>query len=234
MRNILKSEEETYHVGRNLFERDSLFSSERQIFSLRNVRLYNLENSEGRFKMIIKGRSLMVRLVSRTRVAFDWLRLNQNTLTEVNRDEMDHLLYMFTMVNNSFNSRSHSIFELTSTQPFQCDTCRRDTRKKPPTAWLQSRDLLEIPSHLQSRLRSYDRLQQRTKHSVYSVTMHVHVRALVWHALKLETRCLAILAKAAFSCFFFFRSRQFLSPSFLASRKGGGGGSNGYRCTCKL
>ena len=32
-RNILKSEIETYHVGRNCFNRDSLFSSERKIFS---------------------------------------------------------------------------------------------------------------------------------------------------------------------------------------------------------
>ena len=71
------------------------------------------------------------------------------------------------------------------------------------------------------------KIGQRTKRSVYSVTMHVHARAGAAHltlhvAHVTHARCVAILAKAASALFFFLRE----PPFSLASQNGRGGRKN--------
>ena len=87
-------------------------------FSRKEVLLYIFEDNEAVIKMIIKGRSLTLRHVSRThRVALDWLfdRINldpkirikyidtTNQLADIltkgnfTRDEWNHLLYLFNL-----------------------------------------------------------------------------------------------------------------------------------------
>ena len=93
-----------------------------------SIRMYNFEDKEAVIKMIMKGRSLTMRHVSRThRVALDWLlggikmdpkiqikyvdSKNQlaDSLTEGNlkRDEWSHLLRLFNIMNFSMFSSSH-------------------------------------------------------------------------------------------------------------------------------
>ena len=77
-------------------------------------------------------------------------------------------------------------------------------------------------------------VRQRTKRSVYSVTMHVHARALVQRTSHCMWRTSHMHAAWPFwprRLLLFGGSRQ-LFLSFLASQDGRGGRQkNGYRCT---